>query len=81
MSVVIRLQRKGTTKRPTYRVVVTDSRNPGDGRYLENLGNYYPLKPEGQLELKTDRVDHWIKQGAQPSETVNSLIKKARKQK
>ncbi len=80
MAVVIRLQRKGTTKRPTYRVVVTDARKPNNGRCLERVGNYYPLKnEEEELELKLDRVEHWIGQGAQPSDTVRSLVRKAKK--
>lgn len=81
MPVVIRLQRRGTTKRPTYRVVVTDGRNPTSGRSLERVGSYYPRNTEGQIELNLDRVDHWVKQGAQPSETVKSLVRKARSQK
>lgn len=76
MSVVIRLQRKGTNKKPTYRIVVTDSRKPTDGKFLENVGNFYPQKKEGQIELKRERIDHWISRGAQPSETVKSLIRK-----
>jgi len=81
MPVVIRLQRKGTTKRPTYRVVVTDSRKATDSNYLERVGSYYPLKKEGQVELDLERVDHWVQKGAQPSDTVKSLIRKSRRQK
>lgn len=81
MSVVIRLQRRGTTKRPTYRVVVTDSRNPTDGKCLERVGNFYPQKAQEkeQLELNVERVEHWIGLGAQPSGTVRDLIRKAKK--
>jgi small subunit ribosomal protein S16 len=77
--VVIRLTRGGSKKRPFYHVVVTDSRNRRDGRYIERLGFFNPVaKPsEENLRLDTDRIDHWISQGAQPSERVAQLIKMA----
>ncbi len=78
MAVVIRLQRRGTTKRPTYRIMVTDARKPMQGKSLEQIGTYYPRQKEGQLELQLDRVDHWVKLGAQPSETVKNLVRRAR---
>lgn len=81
MAVVIRLQRRGTTKRPTYRIMVTDARKPMQGKCLEQIGTYYPRQKEGQLQLQLDRVDHWVKQGAQPSETVKNLVRRARVQK
>jgi small subunit ribosomal protein S16 len=79
MAVVLRLSRAGTHKAPFYHVVATDSRNPRDGKYLEDVGIYDPtLKPE-RIELKADRVEHWLKVGAKPSPTVAMVIKKARK--
>jgi small subunit ribosomal protein S16 len=79
MAVVLRLSRAGTHKAPFYHVVATDSRNPRDGKYLEDVGIYDPtLRPE-RIELKVDRVEHWLKVGAKPSPTVAMVIKKARK--
>ena len=79
MAVVIRLRREGSTKRPTYRVVVTDSRRPREGMFLERVGIYYPRQKENQIQLDLDRINHWIKQGAQPSDTVASLVRKLQK--
>ncbi|HET7752713.1 MAG TPA: 30S ribosomal protein S16 [Anaeromyxobacteraceae bacterium] len=80
MAVVLRLSRAGTHKAPFYHVVAIDSRSSRDGRYLEDVGIYDPtLRPE-RIELKTERIDHWLKVGAKPSETVSMIIKKARKQ-
>ena len=76
--VVIRLTRGGAKKKPFYRVVVADSRMPRDGRYLEQVGTYDPRVEKG-LNFKLDRIDHWVKTGAKPSDTVGSLIKKFRK--
>ncbi len=80
--VVIRLARGGQKNRPFYHVVVTDSRNSRDGRYIERLGFFNPLAKgsEERLRLDTDRVDHWKNLGAQPSERVAKLIKDAIKQ-
>lgn len=75
--VVIRLTRVGTKNRPRYQVVVADSRMPRDGRYIENVGTYDPSPKDAKVALKIDRVQHWIGLGAQPSDTVRSLIKKA----
>ena len=77
--VVIRLARGGAKKRPFYRVVVADRRFPRDGRYIEQVGTYDPRTTQTQVNLKLERVDHWIKVGAKPSDTVRSLIKKVRK--
>ena len=77
--VTIRLRREGTTNRPYYRVVVADSRSPRDGKFIEMIGNYDPKKEGENSRLDIDRADYWISKGAQPSETVRSLIKKARK--
>ena len=80
MAVSIRLRREGARNRPYYKVVVADSRSPRDGKFIEIIGTYDPKKPDHNSTLKLDRIDHWISQGAQPSDTVRSLIKKNRKQ-
>lgn len=77
MAVVIRLSRRGAKKRPFYRVVATDSRSPRDGKFLEILGTYDPLKAEDQFKIDADKAKSWIKKGALPSRTVTSLLKKA----
>ena len=79
MAVSIRLRREGAKNRPYYKVVVTDSRSPRDGKFIELIGTYDPKKPDHNSTLKLDRIDHWISQGAQPSDTVRSLIKKNKK--
>src|SRR6266446_4767910 len=80
MAVSIRLRREGAKNRPYYKVVVADSRSPRDGKFIELIGTYDPKKPDHNSTLKLDRIDHWISQGAQPSDTVRSLIKKNREQ-
>jgi small subunit ribosomal protein S16 len=80
MAVSIRLRREGAKNRPYYKVVVADSRSPRDGKFIEILGTYDPKKPGHNSSLKLDRVEHWIARGAQPSDTVRSLIKKNRQQ-
>ena len=79
--VSIRLSRAGAKKRPFYHLVVTDSRNRRDGRYIERLGFFSPLAKENEEDLRIDleRVDYWISQGAQPSERVAYLLKAKRK--
>lgn len=77
--VVIRLARGGAKKRPFYRVVAADQRMARDGRFIEQVGTFDPRAAKDSLNLKIDRVDHWIKVGAQPSDTVKSLIKQFRK--
>ena len=79
MAVSIRLRREGTKNRPFYRVVVADKRSPRDGKFIEVIGNYDPRKTGENYELNLDRAEYWVKNGAQPSETVASIIKKARK--
>ena len=69
----------GSKDRPFYRVVVADSRSPRDGRFIEEIGTYDPMQKSANFDLKLDRVDYWVGCGALPSDTVNSLIKKARK--
>ncbi len=77
--VVIRLARGGAKKRPFYRVVAADQRMARDGRFIEQVGTFDPRVDKGSINLKIDRVEHWMKVGAQPSDTVKSLIKKFRK--
>ena len=77
--VSIRLRREGSLNNPYYRVVVADQRSPRDGKFIEQVGVYDPKKPGDNSELALDRITYWIEQGAQPSDTVRSLIKKAKK--
>ena len=79
MSVRIRLRRMGRKKQPHYRVVVADSHSPRDGRIVENLGYYRPKATPARLVLDLARVDYWIEKGAEPSDTVSSLVSKARR--
>ena len=74
MAVSIRLRRTGTTKRPAYRVVVTDSRSPRDGRFIEVLGHYNPLTQPPTVKIDRAKVEAWIRKGAQPSNTVKKLL-------
>ena len=76
MAVRIRLARHGAKKRPFYRIVVADGESPRDGRFLEIVGTYDPLQDPAQVMLKEDRIDFWMDQGATPSDTVRSLLKK-----
>ena len=75
----IRLKRIGTTNTPAYRIVVADNRSPRDGRFIEELGTYLPLKKSDNYTLNLDRAKYWLSVGAKPSETVASMIKKAAK--
>ena len=77
MAVRIRLRRTGRKKAPTYRIVVADSRSPRDGKFLEIIGQYNPRQGENAVNLDTDRVNHWLDVGAQPSDTVRSLLRRA----
>lgn len=79
MSVVIRLRREGNKNNPYYRIVVADSRHRRDGRFLAQVGTYDPKQSKDNFQIDLDQVTAWINQGAAPSETVASLIKKARK--
>ncbi len=79
MAVAIRMRREGTTNRPYYRIVVADQHSPRDGKFIEQLGTYDPAKKDGAAKVKLDRIDFWVKNGARPSETVSSLVKKAKK--
>ena len=76
MAVSIRLRRTGTNKRPTYRVVVAESRAPRDGRFIEILGHYNPLTQPPTVKIDRAKVQAWIAKGAQPSKTVLELFKK-----
>jgi small subunit ribosomal protein S16 len=73
------MKRVGTTNTPVYRIVVADNRSPRDGKFIEEIGTYQPLKKDTNFTLKLDRAEHWISKGAQPSDTVRSFIKKAQK--
>ena len=79
MAVSIRLRREGTKNRPYYRVVVTDSRSPRDGKFIEIIGTYDPEQTGQNSSLNVERAEYWISKGAQPSDTVRSLIKKQKK--
>lgn len=78
MAVRIRMKKMGRTHRPFFRICAMDQRSPRDGRVIEELGHYDPMCPEtdARVTLKSDRVDHWLSVGAQPSEKVATLIKK-----
>lgn len=80
MAVTIRLTRKGAKKKPFYRVVAADSRFPRDGRFLENLGTYDPRaeKDEDKYVLKMDRIQHWLDQGAEATDTVGSILRRVK---
>jgi len=79
MAVSIRLRREGNLNKPYYKVVVADQRSPRDGKFIEIVGNYDPKKPGDNANVDISRIDYWIKNGARPSDTVRSIIKKARK--
>ncbi len=72
---VIRLRRHGSRKKPFYRIVVTDSRSPRDGRFVAQVGTYDPAFNPPKVTMKDDQVQHWLKVGAQPSDTVRKLIR------
>ena len=77
MAVKIRLARHGSKKRPFYRIVVADERCPRDGRFIEVVGTYDPTKEPAKVELKKERLVEWLKRGAQTTDTVKSLFKRA----
>lgn len=74
MSVKIRMRRMGAKRKPFYRIVVADSRAPRDGRFIEEVGYYNPVSQPKELKLDEDKVFDWLKKGAQPSDTVRSLL-------
>lgn len=77
MAVRIRLKRIGAKNSPAYRIVVTDSRSPRDGRFIEELGTYLPLRRENNVQMDYERAKYWVGVGAQPSETVASFLRRA----
>lgn len=77
MAVKIRLKRIGMKKHPFYRVVVTDERNPRDGRFIEEIGTYDPMKQPAEIKIDNEKAVAWMKNGAQPSDTVRILLKKS----
>lgn len=77
MAVKIRLRRMGAKKAPFYRVVVADSRFPRDGRFIEEIGTYNPMKDPAEIKIDAEKVNKWIKNGAQPTESVKMLLKRA----
>jgi len=79
MSVRIRMKRVGAKNAPVFRIVVADSRSPRDGKFIEELGTYHPLKKGTNYNLDLDRAKYWLSKGAQASDTVASFIKKATK--
>lgn len=79
--VVLRLKRIGTTKKAYYRIVATDSRNPRDGRFIEEIGTYDPKKKPAAITVKRERADYWLTVGAKPSPAVKRLLEKAANQK
>jgi small subunit ribosomal protein S16 len=76
MAVKMRLARHGAKKRPFYRIVVANSESPRDGRFLENVGTYNPLREPAEVSLKLERVQYWLQQGAIPTDTVKGILKK-----
>ena len=79
MAVKIRLRRMGAKKAPFYRVVVADSRSPRDGRFIEEVGTYNPMTNPAEVKLDMEKIDKWVKNGAQPTDTVKKLITNASK--
>jgi len=79
MAVRIRMKRIGAKNQPVFRIVVTDGRSPRDGRFIEELGTYWPRKKTDNIAFDLERAKYWISKGAQPSDTVASFIKKAGK--
>jgi small subunit ribosomal protein S16 len=77
MAVKIRLKRMGAKKRPFYRLVVADARSPRDGRFIEEIGYYNPLTQPAEVKIDEEKALKWLKNGAQPSDTVRSLLSKA----
>jgi len=75
MAVKIRMKRMGTKKKPFYRLVVADSRSPRDGRIIEQVGYYNPMNEEKTLKVDAEKVQKWLSNGAQPTETVKRLLK------
>ena len=79
MAVKIRMKRVGTKNLPVFRIVVADGRSPRDGKFIEEIGTYQPLKKGDNFTIKLERAQYWISKGAQPSDTVKSFLKKLSK--
>jgi small subunit ribosomal protein S16 len=79
MSAKIRLARHGAKKKPYYRIIVSDSRAPRDGKFIEQVGTYDPRSTSGGIKIDRQKIEKWLKRGAQPSQTVSELIKKEKK--
>ena len=79
MSVKIRLKRVGAKNTPVFRIVVADSRSPRDGKCIEEIGTYQPLKKDTNYTIDLERAQYWVSKGAQPSDTVSSFINKAKR--
>ncbi|MDR3345238.1 MAG: 30S ribosomal protein S16 [Oscillospiraceae bacterium] len=77
MAVKIRLRRMGAKKAPYYRIVVADSRYPRDGRFIEEIGSYDPLKEPAEVKVDAEKYAQWIKNGAQPTDTVRAILKRS----
>ena len=77
MAVKMRLRRMGAKKAPFYRVIVADSRSPRDGRFIEEVGYYNPLTEPAEIKIDAEKAKKWLNNGAQPTETVKSLLKKS----
>lgn len=78
MAVKIRLRRMGAKKKPFYRIVVADSRFPRDGRFIEEIGYYNPLKEPSEIKIDMDKAEKWIANGAQPTDTVKELLSRVK---
>ena len=76
MAVKLRLKRMGSKQKPFYRIVAADSRSPRDGRFIETVGTYNPIVKENNVTVEKEKVEKWIKNGAQPTDTVKSLLSK-----
>ncbi len=79
MAVAIRMRKEGAKGRPYFRIVVADDRSPRDGRFIEIIGNYDPMKEGENYTIDIEKAEDWISKGAQPSDTVRSILKKAKK--
>ena len=77
MAVKIRLRRMGAKKAPFYRVIVADSRDPRDGKFVEEIGYYNPLTEPADIKIDAEKAEAWLKKGAQPTDTVKALLKKS----
>ena len=76
MAVKIRLRRMGAKRAPFYRVIVADSKSPRDGKFIEELGTYDPMKDPAEIKIDVEKAQQWIQNGAQPTDTVKTLFKK-----